>query len=421
MLLPATLLALALDARAHGSTARAPTMRRGLALATAPPMPSPERFSVAPMMDYTDRHFRYFFRLLSRRAVLYTEMVVANSIVYNPDNVERWLGCVDGAEFGAPRDVLQLGGSAAEPLKTASRRALEFPYSAVNLNCGCPSERVAGSGAFGASLMREPEHVASLCAAMLEGTRGELPVTVKCRIGVDDDDSYEALRRFVDVVSGAGVQHFVVHARKAILNMHLTPHQNRNVPPLRPEMVYALADEFEPARVRFTLNGGIVSVAQARECLERAPRLAGVMVGRDVTNRPFHWAHSERALYGGGAAHAAPTRGEVLAAYAAYARRELRERGARESALIKPLHNLFHGAPGARGFRRALAQLTAEHGAGAAVDGIEAAAEGAVPIDVLNEPADERARDAPERDYAESARGASAQDAEPALMRTGHH
>jgi tRNA-dihydrouridine synthase A len=387
-------------------------------------LPASELFSVAPMMEYTDRHFRHMMRLVTSRAVLYSEMVVSNAVHHNrgtANGIDRWYACTDGAEFGGPRDVLQLGGSDPLTLATASREALAYPYSAINLNCGCPSERVAGSGAFGASLMRDPHHVAKLCDAMAEATRGALPITVKCRIGVDDDDSYESLRGFVDAVSAAGVRHFIVHARKAILNMKLTPAENRVVPPLKHEYVHALASDYATAGVRFTLNGGIGSLGDAAAHLARSPNLAGIMIGRDVVNRPFYYAHADRVLYAaaddaraearGGrdgaasvAGSVAPSRAEVLTSYAAYARAQLAA-GARESALIKPVHNLFHGAPGARAFRRELARVQAEEGGRAAVYAFEEAARKCVPEPFMAARADADAWDAPER---EAATGGSA-------------
>ena len=196
-----------------------------------------ERISLAPMMEKTDRHFRFLLRLLSRRMVLYTEMVVSTALHYNEEMRDRSL------RFNAPDEhpvVLQLGGADAAMLKEASRLALPYGYDAVNLNCGCPSERVSGSGCFGAALMREPQLVAELCMAMGEGVGGQVPITVKCRIGVDDDDSYAQLAEFVRVVSEQSpVRHFVVHARKAILG-GLSPEQNRKVPPLKYPYVYRL-------------------------------------------------------------------------------------------------------------------------------------------------------------------------------------
>lgn len=196
-----------------------------------------ERISLAPMMEYTDRSLRFLLRLLSRRMVLYTEMVVSTALHYNEEMRDRSL------RFNAPDEhpvVLQLGGADAAMLKEASRLALPYGYDAINLNCGCPSERVSGSGCFGAALMREPQLVAELCTAMGEGVEGQVPITVKCRIGVDDDDSYAQLAEFVRVVSKQSpVRHFVVHARKAILG-GLSPEQNRKVPPLKYPYVYRL-------------------------------------------------------------------------------------------------------------------------------------------------------------------------------------
>jgi hypothetical protein len=197
-----------------------------------------ERLSLAPMMEYTDRHLRFLLRLLSTRMVLYTEMITAMALVHCSDDArDRFLRFNDPGEHPV---VLQLGGSDAAMLREAARMALPYGYDAINLNCGCPSERVSGSGCFGAALMREPQLVAELCRAMGEGAEGKVPITVKCRIGVDDDDSYEQLARFVKVVSeGSPVRHFVVHARKAILG-GLSPEQNRKVPPLKYPYVYRL-------------------------------------------------------------------------------------------------------------------------------------------------------------------------------------
>ncbi len=189
------------------------------------------------MMEYTDRHLRFLLRLLSHRMVLYTEMITSQTLHFNPEARDRFL------RFNAPEEhpvVLQLGGADPALLREASSLALPYKYDAINLNCGCPSERVSGAGCFGAALMREPRQVAELCTAMEEGAGGEVPITVKCRIGVDDDDSYEQLAEFVRVVSeGSGVRHFVVHARKAILG-GLSPEQNRKVPPLKYPFVYRL-------------------------------------------------------------------------------------------------------------------------------------------------------------------------------------
>lgn len=226
------------SSRARGRLCRAISSTSGSGEGEAPAAWLPdERISLAPMMEYTDRHLRFLLRLLSRRMVLYTEMVVSTALHFNEELRDRSL------RFNAPDEhpvVLQLGGADPAMLKEASRLALPYGYDAVNLNCGCPSERVSGSGCFGAALMREPQLVAELCTAMGEGVEGRVPITVKCRIGVDDDDSYEQLAEFIRVVSEESpVRHFVVHARKAILG-GLSPEQNRKVPPLKYPYVYRL-------------------------------------------------------------------------------------------------------------------------------------------------------------------------------------
>lgn len=258
------------------------------------------------------------------------------------------------------RLVLQLGGSSAPSLAAASRIAARFGYSALNLNCGCPSPRVAGEGCFGAALMSNPGGVAAACAAMRDASG--LPVSVKCRTGVDDADSYEQLAEFVHAVSArGGVSDFTIHARKALL-CGLSPEENRRVPPLQYARVLALARDF-PA-LRFTLNGGLRSLGEAAAALRHAP-LAGVMLGRAAAERPWDvLGDVDRALHG--EANPASSRRQLLADYCAYAdaARAAARGGAghpRLRALARPLLNLFSGAQRGNSWRRELdAQLLAQ-------------------------------------------------------------
>ena len=239
-------------------------------------------FSVAPMMDYTDRFMRFLLRQLTSRGTLYTEMVTSNTLVHCEESeLERFLG---HEQTDGPT-VFQLGGSEPEQLERAAAKVAAWKYDAINLNCGCPSDRVAGKGAFGASLMRHPDLVADCCAAIASGGGG-LPVSVKCRIGVtedrkqatevDEEPVYAELAHFVQRVSErGGVDHFVVHARRAVLG-GLSPDANRKVPPLRPQLVHRLATDFPG--LSFSVNGGLEHMEDVQEHLLPSSRLSGVMV-----------------------------------------------------------------------------------------------------------------------------------------------
>ncbi|CAM9644416.1 unnamed protein product, partial [Choristocarpus tenellus] len=241
------------------------------------------------MMDYTDKHMRFMLRLITKRTIMWTEMLAAGTLVHN-DNLERFLAYND-VEHPV---VLQIGGSSPDDVREACRKARPYGYDAFNLNCGCPSEKVAGKGCFGAALMREPGLVSDLCNAMQEGSGGEVPVTVKCRIGVDNDDSYEQLAAFIDEVHRkAGTEHFIIHARKAILK-GLSPDQNRKIPPLKYNYVYRLVEDFPS--IDFTLNGGVNTYEEALSCLENGAH--GVMVGRGFMNQPWYWAQADTKLFG---------------------------------------------------------------------------------------------------------------------------
>ncbi|PUZ46403.1 hypothetical protein GQ55_7G074700 [Panicum hallii var. hallii] len=249
----------------------------------------PPLFSVAPMMDWTDNHYRTLARLISRHAWLYTEMVVAETIVHQKDNLDRFLAF--------PEDqhpiVLQIGGSNLENLAKATELANAYSYDEINLNCGCPSGKVAGHGCFGARLMFDPEFVGDAMSAI--ATNCDVPVSVKCRIGVDDRDSYEELCEFVDkVVSKSPTRHFIIHARKALLN-GLSPAENRKVPSLKYEYYFGLLRDFP--QVKFTLNGGITTIDQVSSSIRHGAN--GVMVGRAAYNNPWNMlGHVDGAIYG---------------------------------------------------------------------------------------------------------------------------
>ena len=307
------------------------------------------RIAVAPMMDYTDRHCRYLLRLLSPGALLYTEMVTAQALAHG--DVERLLG-FDPAEHPV---ALQLGGSDPALLARAARLGADFGYDEINLNCGCPSDRVQ-SGRFGACLMAEPALVADCVRAMREAV--PVPVTVKCRIGIDDRDDYAFLEEFVSRVSEAGVRTFVVHARKAYLQ-GLSPKQNREVPPLRYEVPLRLRQERPDLEV--ILNGGLRSLAQVREWL---PRFDGVMLGRQAYQEPYLLADLHRECVD--RAWTPPPRSEVVARYADYVER-MAAAGHRVPLMLRHAQGLYAGLPGARAWRRLLGEHAARPGAGSEV------------------------------------------------------
>lgn len=300
------------------------------------------RFAVAPMMEWTDRHCRFFHRLMSRRARLYTEMVTADAVIHGER--ERLLG------FSAEEHpiALQLGGSDPAKLRDAAAIGAAYGYDEINLNIGCPSPRVQ-EGRFGACLMAEPELVAACARAMRDAA--DVPVTVKCRIGIDDQDSERDLSRFIAAVADAGVTTFVVHARKAWLD-GLSPKENREVPPLDYARVYRL----KAARPDLTIaiNGGIDTLEDARAHLEHVD---GVMVGRAAYQTPYLLASVDREIFGDDAP--ALSRGEVMARLLAYAARHL-ARGGRLNSITRHVLGLYHGQPRARLFRRHLS----EHGVG---------------------------------------------------------
>ncbi|HKD48453.1 MAG TPA: tRNA dihydrouridine(20/20a) synthase DusA [Rhizomicrobium sp.] len=302
------------------------------------------KFCVAPMMDWTDTHCRVLHRSLTRRALLYTEMVTVDAILRG-DRM-RLLG-FEACEHPV---ALQLGGSEPALLAEAARIAEGFGYDEINLNVGCPSDRVQ-SGRFGACLMKEPELVASCVAVMREAVA--VPVTVKCRIGVDDQDPDTALRALIARCVEAGATCFAIHARKAWLQ-GLSPKENREVPPLEYDLVYRIKQE-NPA-LTIILNGGIQSLDEAEHHL---PYVDGVMLGRAAYQNPALLAGIDARFFGD------PPRSldTGLAEWSLYVERKLKE-GVRLSSMTRHMLGLFHGLPGTRAYRRHLSEFGSRDGAG---------------------------------------------------------
>mgnify|MGYP001105573212 CR=1 FL=1 len=300
-----------------------------------------QRLSVAPMMDWTDTHCRVFHRLLAPGARLYTEMVHANAVIHGD---RSRLLAMDAIEHPV---ALQLGGSEPPLLAQAARIGVEHGFDEINLNVGCPSDRVQ-AGRFGACLMREPELVAESVAAMIQAVAAlpkPVPVTVKCRLGVDDETRYEVFRAFIDAVAAAGCRVFVVHARNAWLK-GLSPKENREVPPLRYEWAYALKRERPELTV--IVNGGIVTVDAAIEHLSHAD---GVMLGRAAYHEPYVLHRLDAALSG----TEPKPRAELLRALRPYAEAQL-ARGMPLKHLTRHVLGLFHGERGGRAFRQILSE-----------------------------------------------------------------
>ncbi len=310
---------------------------------TTPRQTLDRRLSVAPMMDRTDRHCRYFLRLLAPRTLLYTEMIPAGAIIHG--DRERFLG-FDPAERPV---ALQIGGCDPGELARCAALGEAWGYDEVNLNLGCPSERVS-QGGFGARLILEPALVAECVAAMLEATA--LPITVKTRIGVDDRDDYDHFAGFVDRIAGAGVDVFVVHARKALLS-GLSPKENREIPPLRYGFVHRLKRERPGLTV--VVNGGFTAADAA---LEQIGPVDGVMLGRAAYDNPFLLAEIEAALHG----IALPDRAAAIEAYADYVDARLAE-GVPLWRMTRHVLGLYRNLPGARAWRRTIAEGARRPGA----------------------------------------------------------
>ena len=305
--------------------------------------------SVAPMMDRSDRHFRVFLRCLSRHTLLYTEMVHAQAVLVG--DRERLLG-FDPEEGPL---ALQLGGDDPVALAEAARIAEDHGYDEINLNVGCPSSRVQ-SGNFGVCLMGQPDRVAEAVAAMRSAV--SLPVTVKHRIGFDDRDSYAHMLEFVDRVAAAGCVHFTVHARKAWLK-GLSPKENRNIPPLRPEEVVRL--KAERSHLVIELNGGIRDLDTTAAWLSSVD---AVMIGRAAWDDPYLFAEADRRFFG--ASTPVPRRADVVAAMEPVMVRAL-ERGVRALSVVRPMMGLFSGVPGARAWRRVLSDASQRRDVGVEV------------------------------------------------------
>lgn len=310
-------------------------------------MKTSPRFAVAPMMDRTDRHCRYFHRLLTRRSLLYTEMVTAEAVLHG--DRDHLLG-FDAAEHPL---ALQLGGSDPARLAEAARIGADFGYDEINLNVGCPSDRVK-SGHFGACLMREPDLVGACVAAVKAAV--DVPVTVKCRLGVDDQDPEQALDALADAVVAAGVDGLWVHARKAWLK-GLNPKQNRTVPPLDYDRVHRLKQRLPETFIG--INGGFGGI---EDSLPQLAKVDGVMLGRAAYERPAMLAEVDRLFFGG--ADADPNPDDVAAAMMAYAQ-DWVARGTPVGRITRHMLGLYHGVAGARAWRRTLTVGAAAAGAGA--------------------------------------------------------
>lgn len=290
------------------------------------------------MMDWTDRHCRVFHRRLTKHALLYSEMVTADAVIHG--DRERLLGF-------SPEEhplALQLGGSDPAKLAKAARIGADWGYDEINLNVGCPSDRVQ-EGRFGACLMAEPELVAACVSAMRDSQ--SVPVTVKCRIGIDDQDAESDLQRFIDFVAAAGCQTFVVHARKAWLK-GLSPKENREIPPLDYQRVHRL--KARRPDLTIIINGGITTIEEAQLHLRHVD---GVMLGRAAYQNPYLLADVDRAIFGVSAP--ATTRGEILTELLPYVARHIAG-GGRLSNITRHVLGLYHGQPHGRGFRRVLGE-----------------------------------------------------------------
>lgn len=307
------------------------------------------RFSVAPMLDWTDRHCRRFHRSLSRHALLYTEMVTTGAILHG--NRDRHL------QFNQTEHpvALQLGGSNPADLAECAKIAADYGYDEINLNVGCPSDRVQ-NGRFGACLMAEPELVAECVAAMRQAV--SMPVTVKSRIGIDDRDSYDELTHFIKTVAAAGCETFIVHARKAWLS-GLSPKQNRDVPPLRYDVVFQLKQDF--SMLKIVINGGIESLDSSLDLLTQVD---GVMLGREVYHNPYLLAEVDRRLFND--EHPIQSRQETVLAMLPYIEQQLQQ-GVRLHCIARHMLGLFHGVDGARAWRRHLSENATRFGAGSQV------------------------------------------------------
>ena len=289
--------------------------------------------SIAPMMQYTDMHDRYLLRLISKKVFLYTEMVTTGAILYGK--------CFHQLEFNKEEHpvAIQLGGSDVNDLVKSAKIAEDYGYDEINLNVGCPSDRVQ-KGRFGACLMLEPEHVAECLNAMQRNVN--IPITIKCRLGVDHHEDYEFLYNFVNIVQEAGIEHFIIHARNGILK-GLSPRQNRHIPPLKYEYVYQLKKDFP--NLNITINGGIKTID---ECKEHLKYVDGVMIGRAAYENPFLIKDIDTELYG--IESNVNSKKSILNQYLDYVEDKLQE-GHDLSRMMKHLFGLSRGDKFAKTFR----------------------------------------------------------------------
>ncbi|MBT7951691.1 MAG: tRNA dihydrouridine(20/20a) synthase DusA [Gammaproteobacteria bacterium] len=303
------------------------------------------KFCVAPMMTHTDRHFRYFLRLISKHVMLYTEMLTTGALIHGDKD---YFLAYNQDEHPL---ALQLGGSDPDQLQQCTVMAENAGYDEVNLNVGCPSDRVQ-SGMFGACLMAHPSLVAECVEAMQ--TKASIPVTVKSRIGIDDNDSYEELVNFIQLVSNAGCKTFFIHARKAWLK-GLSPRQNRELPPLKYETVYAIKKDFPDLEI--IINGGITTVSQ---CIDHLQHVDGVMLGRAVCHNPYLLSTVDKEIYQ--QSGTVSSRHEILQQYIGYIESQLAQ-GIYLSHMSRHILGLFQGQQGARAYRRLLSEQAHKPGA----------------------------------------------------------
>ncbi len=303
------------------------------------------KFCVAPMLDWTDRHCRYFHGLITQYALLYTEMVTTGALIYGDHH--RFLEHLPMKNPVA----FQLGGSNPKDLAICAKMIEDYAYAEVNLNVGCPSDRVQ-NGRFGACLMAEPELVADCVLAMSQAV--SIPVTIKSRIGIDDLDSYEELVNFVATIASAGCKTFIVHARKAWLS-GLSPKQNREVPPLRYDLVYQLKKDFP--QLEIIINGGITTLNQSEELLKHVD---GVMMGREAYQNPYIMSEVDKRFFG---VDKAPlSRQMIVKELLPYIQEQLKSE-VRLNSMSRHILGLFHGEPGARGWRRYISENVSKPGA----------------------------------------------------------
>ena len=295
------------------------------------------KVSVAPMMDCTDRHERYFLRLISKNVLLYTEMIVSEAI--DRGDKKKLLSF----NINEKPLALQVGGSSPKLLANAARFGEEFGYDEINLNLGCPSKKVQ-KNKFGACLMKEPNLVADCLSKMQSSTK--LPVTVKTRIGYDDQEDYENLYNFIDKLKNTGVKTFIVHARKAILGK-FTPKQNLNIPPLKYDVVYNLKNDFKNEEI--IINGGITSTDQIKNHLSKVD---GVMIGRSVYHSPYFLAEIEKEIFKN---NNTPSRQEVIENLIPYVKKETKK-GTRLNQIMRHTLGLFHGQTGSNFWKRYLSE-----------------------------------------------------------------